>query len=102
MYISASRRSTRGRSDDGTTLVFNDLLWTPPHHGPLAVVYRWLRQGPEVPWLAMRLFVSDAAALRAWLLKLAQIDGLTRLVPGHGALISRNASEVLRQVATGI
>lgn len=86
-------------SDDGRTLVFNDLLFVPPQDGISGAVYRALRQGPQVSWLARQLFVPDRKALRTWLLRLTEIENLRRLIPAHGEPIAANAREILAAVA---
>jgi hypothetical protein len=44
--------------------------------------------------------MKDKKALRAQLERLAETPGLSRIVPCHGDLIERDASAVLRQVAS--
>lgn len=90
------------QSGDGITLVFNDLLWTPPERGAARVVSRWLRQGPQVPWLARRMLARDRSALRAWLARLSRVEQLVRVVPGHGAPILRDARSALERVASEV
>jgi hypothetical protein len=87
------------RSRDGTTLVFNDLLWTPPGGGWQRAIYQLLQQGPQVPLLSKRMLADDLKALRMWLERLAKTENLVRVVPGHGAPITRNASQVLQNIA---
>ena len=99
-WASAAEGCVRVRSQDGVTLVFNDLLWTPPAQGWPARVNRWLGQGPQVPWVARRMYVPDAARLSAWLAGLARTPGLMRVIPGHGAPILQDASEILLRVAS--
>ena len=101
-WLGAQEGVVHVRSSDGATLVFNDLLWTLPHGSWSRAFYRCLRQGPQVPFLAKRMFVSDARALRAWLLRLARTEQLIRLVPGHGAPIHSKASDVLLRVAASV
>lgn len=98
-WDAAAEGCVRVRSHDGVTLVLNDLLWTPPEHGWSARVHRWLGQKPQVPWLARRMHAPDAARLRAWLVGLATTPDLVRLIPGHGAPITQNASATLLDVA---
>jgi hypothetical protein len=90
------------RDIDGITLVFNDLVYVPPSRGVAAWPYRLLRQGPQVPWLAKRLFMPDAARLRAWLLQLAEIEHLVRVVPGHGDPVATAVPELLRRLAADL
>ena len=92
----------RVRSPDGVTLVFNDLLWTPPEAGWSAPLYRLLRQKPQVPFVARRMFASDRAPLKTWLETLAQTQGLVRVIPGHGPPITRDAPAALSRVAAAL
>jgi hypothetical protein len=98
----AAEGVVRVHSADGVSLVFNDLLWTPPEHGWSARMNRWLGQGPQVPWLARRMFARQPALLRAWLERLAHTPELVRVIPGHGAPITHAASAVLLRVAQAV
>jgi hypothetical protein len=90
------------QSRDGVTLVFNDLLWTPPDRGVAGVMQRWLRQGPEVPWLARQMLARDRGALRDWLMGLCRVERLVRVVPGHGPPILQDARAALERVALAL
>lgn len=46
-----------------------------------------------------RLLVPDSAALRAWFTKLSNVEGLTRVIPGHGLIVTQDARGVLQRVA---
>lgn len=98
-------RVLRVTSDDGVSLVFTDLLFNLAHEAGLG---GWLLRvlgssgGPRVTPLARRMLVADRAAVRADLERLAGLDGLTRLVPGHGAVVDTDAPAVLRAVAAGL
>lgn len=98
-WEAAAEGCVRVHSPDGVTLVFNDLLWTPPEHGWSARVNRWLGQRPQVPWLARRMYAPDALRLSAWLERLAQTPKLVRVIPGHGAPILQDAAQTLSQCA---
>ena len=98
-WDNAAEGCVRVHSTDGVTLIFNDLLWTPPEHGWAAHVNRWLGQGPQVPWLARRMYASDAARLGEWLDGLARTPRLVRIIPGHGAPIMKDAAEMLSRIA---
>jgi hypothetical protein len=90
------------RSQDGLTLVFNDLLFNVPHlPGFFGFTFKLMGStgGPRVTRLARLTLVRDAKAVRAALERLATPD-LRRILPGHGAVISQNAAETLRQIAT--
>jgi hypothetical protein len=100
-WDAAAEGCVRVSSADGVTLIFNDLLWTPPEHGWPARVNRWLSQGPQVPWLARRMYAPDAARLSTWLDDLARTPGLVRIIPGHGAPITQDAAKTLSRAANG-
>jgi hypothetical protein len=87
------------RSADGATLVFNDLVWTPPDVGFAARIHRALRQKPQVPLIARHMHAPRGRALRDWLEQLAQTPDLVRIVPGHGAPITHNARQALQRIA---
>jgi hypothetical protein len=86
-------------SADGTTLIFNDLVWTPEARGWRARLSRWLRQSPQVPIVARHMHAPRGPRLRAWLERLAQTPGLVRVIPGHGPPITAHASQVLARIA---
>jgi hypothetical protein len=98
-WASAAEGCVRVHSSDGVTLVFNDLLWTPPKHGWSAHVNRWLGQGPQAPWLARRMYARDEARLKAWLEGLARTPNLVRLIPGHGPPVIEDAAKTLSRIA---
>jgi hypothetical protein len=90
------------RSAEGTTLVFNDLVFVPPRAGVSSWPYRVFGVGPHVPWLAKQMFVADARRLREWLLRLSCAERLVCIVPGHGDPILDNAPMALRAIAAGL
>lgn len=92
------------RREGRASLVVNDILANVRHpHGLGAhIMARLLGFGvkrPQMPKVGKKMFVKDAHALaqgfRAW----ADEPGLTRIVPSHGDVISRDPAGVLRQVA---
>lgn len=90
------------RSEDGVSLVFNDVMFNMPHlPGLKGFVLRLVGStgGAKVTRVAKLFLVKDRAALKAHLLKLAETPGLKRLVIMHGDMVSEDASGVLRQVA---
>lgn len=89
----------RVRSADGITLVFNDLVFSPPSDGFAGWLFRTLHQGPQVPWLAKRTIAPNVSLLRDWLLLLSQTADLVRVVPGHGPPILHKPAETLRGIA---
>jgi hypothetical protein len=90
------------RSDDGVSLVFNDVMFNTPHQpGFSGFVLRMMGStGPaKVTRIAKLFLVKDRAALRAQLLRLAETQDLKRLVIMHGDMVTEGAPAVLRQVA---
>ena len=85
-----------------TLLVFNDLIFNPKGSGLSEWMYRLLRQGPQVPWLAKRMFARERAELRNWLSQLADTEGLRVVVPGHGDPLMSDASGTLRKIAANV
>lgn len=101
----AAEGVVRARSVDGVSLVFNDLLWTPAAAGWNGRVQRLLRQEAQVPWLALQTLARGSLRrkqLQRWLLQLAETPGLVRAIPGHGAIIARDARAVLQRVAAAL
>ncbi len=90
------------RSGDRLSLVFCDALQNHGEDGPLITRLLGFRGGPRVVPIFKLLFTSDRAALKAHLLRLADLPGLARLIPCHGAIVERDAPAVLRQVAAGL
>ena len=90
------------RSGERVTLVFNDALFNHPHTpGLKGLVGRLIGStGGARVTPVMRLFVvSNRRALKAHLHRLSRLDGLHRLVPGHGDVIDEDAAKVLESVA---
>lgn len=93
------------RSDDGVTLVFNDLIFNQPHLPGLGgMVMRLLGSTgePKVTRLMRTLAVKDKHALREHLLALASTPDLVRIVPGHGLVITEDAAATLRSIADAL
>lgn len=93
------------RSEDGVTLVFNDVVFNIPHlPGFQGVVMRLLGSsgGPRVTRLMRLVAVKDKHALREHLRALASTPELVRVVPGHGHVIVRDAAATLRAVADAL
>jgi hypothetical protein len=86
------------------TLIFNDALMNLPDRLPgfRGFVTRAIGStgGPKVTWTARTFIVKDTAAYGRHLLRLSEMEGLTRVIVGHGEPITENPSEVLRQVAS--
>ncbi|MEX1368994.1 MAG: hypothetical protein AB1Z98_38060 [Nannocystaceae bacterium] len=93
------------RGEDGTTLVFNDMLFNLRHGKGLGgLVFRILGStgGPKITRLFKLFSLRDKSALRASLLQLAATDDLVRLVPGHGRIITDDPAGTLRAVAEAL
>lgn len=93
------------RSEDGVTLVFNDVVFNTPHlPGFTGLVIRLLGSsgGPRVTPLMRLRAVKDKQALREHLRALAGTPELLRVVPGHGHVIARDAAATLRGVADAL
>jgi hypothetical protein len=93
----------RVRSADGTTLVFNDVLFNLPHGpglGGLALRLIGSSGSPRVTRIARTFIVKDRRALARRLVALANgTPDLVRIVVSHSDVIDREPAEVLRRVA---
>jgi hypothetical protein len=90
------------RSADGTTLVFNDVIFNQPHlPGFKGLIMRMMGStgGCKVTPVGRFLIGKDRAALRAQLEQLATIEDLQRVIVSHGELIDENAGPMLRGAA---
>lgn len=84
------------------SLLFGDTVMNIPHlPGFDGFLFRLLGStgGPRVTFIARLLMVADRRAVRAHLLRLAELPGLARLVPSHGQVVDHDAPSVLRGVA---
>jgi hypothetical protein len=100
--VRESEGVVRVRSEDGVTLVFNDVLFNVASlPGFTGFVMKVLGStgGPRVTLIGRMLVVKDKPALRAHLERLAEPD-VRRLIPGHGDVVAEGAPDVLRQVAS--
>lgn len=89
------------QSEDGVTLIFNDLLFNVdrlPGFTGFVMGLLGSTGGPKVTLIGRLLVVKHKPALRAHLERLATPE-VRRLIPGHGAVIEGGAAEVLRAVA---
>lgn len=89
-------------SDDGVTLLFNDLIFNQPHlSGAFGLLYRVLGSsgGPRITRIVRMKVVKDKRACRADLEALAETEDLVRVVPGHGFVIDEDAGESLKRIA---
>lgn len=93
------------REKAGTTLVLNDLLFNLRHGKGLGgLLFRVLGStgGPKVTRLFKMFALKDRAALRGALEELAATEGLVRVVPGHGSIITEDPAGTLRAVAAAL
>jgi len=90
-------------SDDGATLVFNDMLFNMPHaKGLMGLVFRYVTQstgGPRFSRLVRMFLIKDKAALRANLERLADLPNLVRIIVSHHRMITDEPSATLRAAA---
>jgi len=93
-------------SADGTTLVFNDLIFNMPHvHGVIGWILKHVTLssgGPRVSRIARMGLVKDIATLRREFEELANTPNLKRIIVSHHLPIESDAAGVLHQVATSL
>ena len=91
------------RDGDGTSLVFNDIVFNMPHQrGVSGFVLRFLTAstgGPRVSRIARWFIARDKPALRGHLERLAATPALRRILVSHHEVIDRDPARVLRDVA---
>ena len=95
----------RVKSKDGTTLIFNDVVFNMDRkRDPLGFLFTTLMgsaPGPRVSRLAKFLLVGDQAAFRRELERLAQVPDLVRVMVAHEKVAhGADAAATLRQAAT--
>ena len=90
------------RSRERVSLVFSDVIQA--HGDAQSLFFRLLgfKGDARVVPLFRLLFTRDRAALKAHLLRLAEIPGLARLIPCHGAVVEADAAGALRRAAGGV
>lgn len=91
------------RSEDGATLVFNDLLFNMPHgKGVMGFIFQHLTQstgGPRFSRIVRWFLIKDRHALRANLERLAETPELSRIIVSHHRVITDDPAGTLRRVA---
>ena len=95
----------RVRSEEGTTLVFNDLVFNMPNRpGFSGAVLRMLGSsgGPRVTRIFRMMIMKDGTALRKDLERLAAEPKLTRIIVSHEKVISERPADVLHAVAASL
>ncbi len=93
------------RSSDGVTVVINDAVFNMDRkRDPLGFLFTTVlgsAPGPRVSRLAKLALVKDPRALRADLLRLAELPGLVRLIVSHEKVAhGPDAAAALRQAST--
>lgn len=90
------------RSDDGVTLVFNDVFFNMPHKpGLQGLVLRLMGStgGPKVTRVGKLFLIKDKQAVKAQLEALASTPDLRRVIVMHGDSVSDDPGGLLRKVA---
>ncbi len=86
----------------GCALIFNDLFF---NHQHVAGLQGWIVRmlgssgGPRVTRVARLVMVDDRALVAKSLVELANTPRLYALIPGHGDVVTRDASRVLATTA---
>ncbi len=89
-------------SDDGVTLVLNDVVFNMPHlpgFGGFVVRALGSSGGPRVTRIARTLLIKDKRAVRAHLERLAATPRLKRIVVSHHEVITDDPGATLARVA---
>jgi hypothetical protein len=89
------------QSNDGATVIFNDLVCNMPKLPGLAGIALSPTGKASVPRVARLMMVKDKRTTAASLVKLAT-PNLKRIVVSHGAAITQGAPAVLESVAAGL
>ena len=90
------------RSDDGVSLVFNDVFFNMPHQpGFQGLVLRLMGStgGPKVTRVGKLFLIKDKQAVKAQLEALASTPDLKRVIVMHGDSVSDDPGGLLRKVA---
>jgi len=91
------------RSGDGTTLVFNDLIFNMPHlPGLSGLFFRYVSKasgGPRITRLGRLVMIKDKRACRASLEGFAELPRLQRIIVSHHETITSEPAAVLRRIA---
>lgn len=87
------------RSPDGVSAVFCDTLFNVPRQTGLIGLFLHPTGMLSVPRPTSLWFAKDRPALRASLERVAAEDGLVRVIPGHGDVVTSDAAGRLREAA---
>jgi hypothetical protein len=94
------------RTENGTTLIVNDLIANMPDRkgfaGWLLHLVGFTGPGPRIPSIVRKRKVRDKSALREQLERWAGLSELRRIVVSHGAPIARNPNRALRSLAASL
>ena len=104
---------TRGReaallicTPNGTTLVLNDLVGNIQNAsgfgGWLLRMAGFAGREAQIPRVVKMAIIEDTNALRAQLLRWAEIESLERILVSHGSPIEDNPRQVLRDLASSL
>lgn len=90
-----------GREGERATLVFNDILLNlDPIHGAAGFFFRLLGGKTGRPSLhPVQKRLANRRLLLEQIRSFADVRGLCRIIPGHGAVIETDAPQVLRDLA---
>jgi hypothetical protein len=85
------------------TLLVGDLVTNVPHvatlRGLLMRLIGFTGPAPKLPGPVRKRVGEDMTKVRALLDQLAQLDGVSRLIPSHGPVVETNVREALQNVA---
>ncbi len=94
------------RRPQGTTLVLNDVVGNireaSGFAGWLLHVTGFAGKQPQIPKVVKMAMIEDTSALRAHLLRWAEIGSLRRILVSHGEAIEDNPRQVLRALADSL
>jgi hypothetical protein len=88
------------QSSDGTSLIFNDLIFNQPHVAGLeGFVFKLIGStgGPRITGIARLALVRDKKALKDFLQKMSATEGLRRIIVSHGIMMTE--PQVLQRIA---
>jgi hypothetical protein len=94
------------RSTSGITLVFNDVIFNMPHIGGFSgFMLKHVTKssgGPRVTNVDKWILIEEAPAFRRHLERLAETDGLSRIIVSHHETVDVDAAHTLAEVARGV
>jgi len=93
------------RDSDGTTLVFNDVIFNQPHlPGLFGGIYKMLGQSgaPKITFISKRFLIADKRRFADHLRRLAEEPDLRRIIVSHIDVIEDGPADVLRKLAAGL